>query len=192
LVSRSLELDRVARSMTLWGRDLEIGDAFLDRYTYATIGTDCQMSAIQAAFGLAQIDKVEAAVAGRAEQFEEMTALFGAYGGFDLPLSPPAARPSWFAYPLVVRDDAGFDRRELAEYLQANHVEIRPIMCGNILQQRPYRSIQCVRLDDTFPIGDRIERAGLFLPCWGMPAEQRDHYYGILRRFLETRRPAPR
>jgi CDP-6-deoxy-D-xylo-4-hexulose-3-dehydrase len=182
-----------ARSLISWGRDFSIGDGFLDRYRYSSIGTDSLMTAAQAAFGRAQMGRLPEFVEARAEQFKEMMNIFGRHErSVELPLQFPGAKPSWFSFPLVIRegDGADFTRNEFVDYLTnpKNNVEVRPIMCGNILGEKAYQGLPHVTLDDSAPIGDKIASQGLFIPCWGMPREQRDHYHGILEAFLDGKR----
>ncbi len=175
-----------AKSLIFWGRDFDAGGDFMQRYKYETIGTDSQLSAIQAAFAKAQMSRLSEFVKAREEQFSEMTKIFEAHSYFELPITEPQARPSWFAYPLMAREDAPFSRQELVAYLAHRNVETRPIMCGNILRQRAFKYTPRITLDnDKFPVGDAIDNRGLFVPCWGMPQEQRENYYSIWNDFLE-------
>ena len=71
------------------------------------------------------------------------------------------------------------------DYLTRHKVETRPLMNGNILNHEPFQKVESITLDNgNFPVGDKIERDGLFIPCWGMPNNERDDYHGILKEFL--------
>jgi hypothetical protein len=62
-------------------------------------------------------------------------------------------------------------------------------MCGNLLRQRAFKYSPRITLDnDQFPIGDAIESRGLFVPCWGMPEEQKQDYHSIWTDFLERQK----
>src|SRR3989344_3245852 len=176
------KLYSLMKSLTFWGRDFRPGDdEFMKRYSYETLGLDSQMTELQAAFGSKQIDKLPGFVSERESQFEEMTDLFSEYGFFNLPESSKNAKPSWFSYPLSVKESAPFNRSQFARYATSNKIEIRPLMCGNITLQRPFQRAEYKSLDNgNFPIGDDIDQKALFIPCWGMPAEQRVDYYAKL------------
>ena len=90
-------------------------------------------------------------------------------------------------YPLVVKHDAPFSRAEFVSYLAEKKVEIRPVMCGNILKQKIFRTVESIPMHDVFKIGDEIEESGMFIPCWGMPNNQKNDYYGILKQFLDSK-----
>ncbi len=187
VATRDKSLAEIMRSLTFWGRDFRPGDEeFLKRYTYSTLGLDNQMSAPQAAFGSAQMDRLPGFVSARKKQFDEMTELFDESGFFVLPETHPKASPSWFAYPLTVKESAPFDRGQFARYLTKSKVEVRPVMCGNITAQPPFANAKWLSLSDgRFPVGDQIEQRALFVPCWGMGEEQKRDYYKILGEFIK-------
>src|SRR3989344_6960480 len=186
IATNDKKLNGIIKSLIFWGRDFQPSDdEFLKRYTYETLGTDSQMSALQAAFGLIQIDRLSGFVEERKKQFNEMTELFTQYDLFHLPQSQPGADPSWFSYPLTIKESSPFDRSNFARYLTLNKVEVRPLMCGNITKQRPFERAEWLSLNKgNFPVGDNIEKMSLFVPCWGMPENQKKDYYNILKKFL--------
>jgi CDP-6-deoxy-D-xylo-4-hexulose-3-dehydrase len=192
LATNNLRLAEVARSMIFWGRDFNLENTFMNRYKYATIGTNSQMSALQAAFGLAQMERLGDYIKARKNQFDELYAIFKKYDNwFELPESHVKANPSWFAFPLVVKNSAPFTREDFVKYLTDHKIEIRPIMCGNILKQPPYSKIKCILSKEEFPIGDKIESRGLFIPAWGMPEDQKKHYHELVSTFLDKYRLCP-
>ena len=116
-----------------------------------------------------------------------MTDIFAKYGFFNLPESSKNAEPSWFSYPLSVKESAPFNRSQFARYATSSKIEIRPLMCGNITLQKPFQRVDYKSLDNgRFPIGDEIEEKALFIPCWGMPQNQREQYYSLLKTFLDS------
>ena len=187
IATNDKKLNGIIKSLIFWGRDFQPSDdEFLKRYTYETLGTDSQMTALQATFGLIQIDKLPKFVEERKKQFNEMTELFTQYELFHLPQSPQWTNPSWFSYPLTIKESSTFDRSNFARYLTTNKVEVRPLMCGNITKQKPFERAEWLSLNrGNFPVGDDIEKRSLFVPCWGMPKDQKRDYYRILKEFLE-------
>ncbi len=188
LVTTDKLLHEIAKSVIYWGRNFKEGDAeFLKRYNYETIGTDSQMSNLLAVFLNAQLDRIPGFIKARAQQFKEMTALFEKADYFHLPVVHPKADPAWFSYPLTIKENAPFTRDEFARYLTKNKIEARPLMCGNIMEQRPFRNVTYVALDERFPVAEEIEKRSLFIPCWGMPEEQKADYYNLINKFFESR-----
>jgi len=184
------DLHEIVHSMAFWGRDFTpTGDPYTDfchRYTYREIGFDMQMTEIQAAFLLAQFERVVEGNLRRAAQFTETDDLFMDYvDWFVLPREHPKAEPSWFGYPILVREDAPFDREALARHLLEHKIEIRPLFCGNLLKQPAYDKIPHVIVGELTQADRCMERA-LFLPAWGGMSEEATAYmFGVIKEFLK-------
>lgn len=181
---------RLIKSMTFWGRQfIKTGDPYFDftqRYTYETIGYDMQMTEIQAAFGLAQMTRLAEANIGRDKQFAKTDAFFKDYEDwFVLPRQHPKANPSWFGYPVLIKELAPFDRFHFATYLLENKIEIRPLFAGNLTRQKAYQSVPYVTIGPLTQSDRNMERA-LFLPAWGGMAEDQSSYLlDVLTRFMK-------
>lgn len=181
---------RLIKSMTFWGRQfVNTGDPYFDftqRYTYETIGYDMQMSEIQAAFGLANMSRLEEMNQGRNKQFALIHRLFEKWQDwFVLPRQHPKADPSWFGYPVLVRESAPFDRFHFAMHLIKNRIEIRPLFAGNLTRQKAYQNAPYVTVGD-FTQADRNMERALFLPAWGgMTKEQTTYTFGVIKEFME-------
>jgi CDP-6-deoxy-D-xylo-4-hexulose-3-dehydrase len=94
------------------------------------------------------------------------------------------AAPSWFCYPLTIKPDAPFDRRQFATYLIDNKIEIRPIFTGNILK---HPGFEAIALDQKMlsKNADHIGENGLFLPAWGMSDGEMGYMIDVLERFFK-------
>jgi CDP-6-deoxy-D-xylo-4-hexulose-3-dehydrase len=175
--------------MAFWGRQfVETDDAYYDftqRYTYETIGYDMQMTEVQAAFGLAQMMRLPNFVSGREGQFEVTHSFFQKYKDWlMLPRSHERADPSWFGYPLLVREDAPFEREDLARALLDAKIEIRPLFAGNLTKQLAYRLSPRVIAGELTQADRNAERA-LFLPCWGgMTGEMTEYLFDVVVEFM--------
>jgi len=186
------ELVKYIKSMTFWGRDFtDYNDPvknFLTRYSYETFGLDAQMSAVQAAFGLAQLDKLAQYIGERKSLFTKLQRLFSQkLRYFILPeRTNDKADVSWFCYPIVVRENAPFTRDELVDYLLNHKIEIRPIFC-NILDQKMMvgKNKPDFLVHGEIKTTIEVQNRGLFIPACPMPEEQETHYLEILEQFLE-------
>lgn len=183
------ELYRLVHSMTFWGREFtESGDPYTDftnRYTYSTVGHDMQITEVQAAFGLAQFDRLAGMNRQRAEQFRKTHDFFRQWEYWlVLPRSHPEAEPSWFGYPVLVKEDAPFDREAFARHLLDHRVEIRPLFTGNITRQPAYKNLRRVVVGALTQSDHNMERA-FFLPAWGgMTDEMTDYLFDVVRDFM--------
>lgn len=134
------------------------------KYTYSHLGYNLKITDMQAAVGLAQMDKLEHFIACRRSNFSYLTSLLLEFQDvLILPQPTPKSDPSWFGYVLTVRSDAGFTRDELVMYLNERRVATRLLFGGNLIRQpymqnRNYRVVgelsnADIIVDNTFWIG---------------------------------------
>lgn len=185
------ELYKIIKSLTFWGRDFETDNLspvqnFLKRYSYYTKGFDAQMSAIQAAFGLGQMERLYEFLGKRKFIFNKLTDLFKTkLNYFILPTRvSDRADITWFGYPLFIKKEAPFTREEFVEYLVENKVEVRPVMACNLLDNKPYQDIECVVVSN-FSNARENQIRSVFIPACPMEQDEFEHYFTILQTFLE-------
>lgn len=118
------------------------GEPYDHKYIFNAVGYNLKPVEIQAAMGRVQLKKVGAFIKKRKENFAKYHKLFSEYDNyFILPKATPNSDPSWFAFPLTIRDDAPFDRFELTLYLEKHMIQTRPLFTGNIVKQPGYKNI---------------------------------------------------
>jgi len=183
------ELYRLVKSMTFWGREfVDTKDPYFDftqRYTYETVGYDMQMSEIQAAFGLAQMQRLDEGNKGRKKQFEITDSFFSHWSNWLVtPRKYCKANPSWFGYPILIKENAPFNREQFARHLLQNKIEIRPLFAGNLTKQPAYRKVPYVVASDLTQSDRNAERA-FFVPSWGgMTIEQTVYFFNVVKDFM--------
>ncbi len=108
------------------------------KYVYSHLGFNLKITDMQAAVGLAQMDHLEGFVAARNRNFEALkTGLGRLEHFFILPEATQGSQPSWFGFPVTLRDDAPFTRDELIIHLNAKKIGTRLLFGGNLVRQ-PY------------------------------------------------------
>ncbi|MGV8141865.1 MAG: lipopolysaccharide biosynthesis protein RfbH [Candidatus Woesearchaeota archaeon] len=108
------------------------------KFVYSHIGYNLKMSDMQAAIGLAQLSKLPGFISARQEHFKELYTFFKEYEDkFYLPIIDDKSTPSYFGFPLTIKEDANFVRTEIVEYLDEHKVGTRLLFCGNVTKQ-PY------------------------------------------------------
>ncbi len=150
-------LAKIIRSFRDWGRDCyckpgcdntcgmrfgwQLGDlpyGYDHKYIYSETGYNLKVTDIQAALGLAQLDKLEGFIAKRRENF---TILYDALKKYEdyfiLPAWLDNAEPSWFGFLLTIKDGVPFDRDTLVHFLHDKEIATRYLFAGNITKQ-PY------------------------------------------------------
>ncbi len=113
------------------------------KYTYSHIGYNLKMTDMQAAIGLSQLEKLPAFIAARRKNFQH---LYEGLKPFEdillLPESTPDAEPSWFGFPIGVREDASFRRDDLIRELESRHIGTRLLFGGNLTRQPAYQNVE--------------------------------------------------
>jgi CDP-6-deoxy-D-xylo-4-hexulose-3-dehydrase len=98
---------------------------------------------MQAAIGATQLTRIDEFVAARKRNHARLLEALRPYEDrLILPTKPPNTDPSWFAFVITVRDDAGFSRADLTSFLEANRIETRGLFSGNLLRHPAFEAIE--------------------------------------------------
>ncbi len=112
------------------------------KYTYSHIGYNLKATDVQAAVGVAQLAKLPRFVEARRRNFAILReGLADLQELFILPEPTPGAEPSWFGFPIGLRDDAPFSRGQLIRELESRRIGTRLLFGGNLLKQPAYENI---------------------------------------------------
>jgi CDP-6-deoxy-D-xylo-4-hexulose-3-dehydrase len=150
---------------------------------YNNIGYNLKPTDLQAAVGLAQMKKLPAFIAARKQHAAALFAGLRAYeDALLLPMSAPQADPSWFCFPITVREDAGFTRRDITGFLEQRGIETRLIFAGNILRQPAYQHV-AVRAVGDMHGADAVMARTFFIGTY--PGLTQAHLEYILETFAE-------
>jgi CDP-6-deoxy-D-xylo-4-hexulose-3-dehydrase len=164
------ELKQIAESFRDWGRDCycapgkdntcgkrfcwKLGglpEGYDHKYTYSHAGYNLKITDMQAACGLAQLEKAPAFIARRKENFAFLRERLARCEEFlVLPEATANADPSWFGFPLTLRESAPFDRVDLLRYLDEHRVGTRLLFGGNLTRQ-PYMAGRSFRVAGELP-----------------------------------------
>lgn len=200
-------LARVILSLKDWGKDCYCGpgennacgrrfsgkygdlpEGYDHKYVYTHIGYNLKATDIQAAIGVEQLKKLNRFCTARRENFKRWTAGFQKYEDrFILPQATEGSDPAWFAFPVTVREAAGFTRTDLTNYLSKHLVETRNLFSGNILRQPAYLGIPHRKIGE-LPNTDRIMNDTFFLGTYpGLGKEQIAFTMNVIDEFLKTK-----
>lgn len=116
------------------------------KYTYSHLGFNLKITDMQAACGLAQLQQVDQFIAARKRNFAFLRSRLKSCEEFlILPDATPKSDPSWFGFPITLRDDVTFDRVALLQYLDERKIGTRLLFAGNLTRQ-PYMAGRNYRL----------------------------------------------
>jgi len=109
------------------------------KYTYSHVGYNLKATDMQAAVGVAQMEKLDGFIESRRRNFEALRAGLGELEEFFiLPEATAGSEPSWFGFPLAVRENAPFTRNQVTQYLEERKIATRLLFGGNLVRQPAY------------------------------------------------------
>ena len=132
------------------------------RFLHDAIGFNYRMTNLQAAMGLAQLEKLEEYVALRRQHAASYTKLLQDVEGLRLPVERPWARNVYWMYGVVVEDDFGCSRDDLASGLAERGVETRTFFIP--MHEQPLFQEKGLFRSEHYPVASDIARRGLYLP----------------------------
>lgn len=164
------KLMKIATSFRDWGRDCYCGPGsdntcgrrfsmqygklpagYDHKYVYSHIGYNLKVTDMQAAVGMAQLEKLPGFIEKRKENFKK---IYGKLVNFEeyliLPKATDKSEPSWFGFPITVKENSKFSRNDLTIYLEKNLIMTRLLFAGNITKQPAYLDIECRVIGDLY------------------------------------------
>lgn len=165
-----------AKTLIGWGRssaknetedfhhrfDIEVdGIPYDSKFVFEELGYNFQTTDIDAAFGLAQLSKLKENADARIKNFDRLTSFFKKYEEFFvLPKQRGDVETMWLAFPLVVKDDAPFSRRDFSIFLESNGIQTRPLFTGNAMRQPAFKNLKSRRVS-SYPVADFVMRGSV-------------------------------
>lgn len=196
------ELKLIAESFRDWGRDCycppgkdntcnkrfcwKLGDlpeGYDHKYTYSHLGYNLKISDMQAACALAQMERVDHFISARRANFDYLhERLQPCAEYFHLPEATPNSNPSWFGFPLVLKEESGVKRVDLINYLDQNKIGTRLLFAGNLTRQ-PYMIGRNFRVSGSLTNTDIVMNQTFWLGVF--PALQKPQLDFVVERLEE-------
>ena len=186
-----------------WGRSSSIFDdsesiknrfnVYLDniqydaKFIFEKVGYMLEPSEIGCAYGLEQLKKLETFTKRRDEVTKKHLDFFSKYNEFfELPKMNENANSSWFAFPLIVKENAPFTRTDLQIYLEERNIQTRVIFTGNIIRQPAFKGIEKKISNNGYPVADRVMSRGFLLGNHhGLTEEMINHVHDSVETFIK-------
>jgi CDP-6-deoxy-D-xylo-4-hexulose-3-dehydrase len=202
--TNNAELKLIAESFRDWGRDCycppgkdntcnkrfcwKLGDlpeGYDHKYTYSHLGYNLKISDMQAACGLAQLDSLDGFIAARKANFAYLKNRLRSCEEFlHLPEATPNSDPSWFGFPIVLKESSGVSRVDLINYLDQNKIGTRLLFAGNLTRQ-PYMIGRNFRISGELTNTDTVMNQTFWLGVFpGLTTEQLDYVGEKLEEFF--------
>lgn len=159
--TNNAQLKLIAESFRDWGRDCycapgcdntcgnrfgqqfgSLPQGYDHKYVYAHLGYNLKISDMQAACGLAQLDRVQEFIDTRKRNFKLLKERLSGLSEFlEIAQPTPDSDPSWFGFPVTLKESAGVARVDLLKYLDQNKIGTRLLFAGNLTRQPYFQNI---------------------------------------------------
>ncbi len=147
----------------IFREDLD-GIAYDNDFIFDLLPWNFEPSELGAAFGLQQLAKLERNYARRAEIFRAYNDAFGTYPHlFSLPRQLADFHTAWLCYPVLVKPNAGFERSDLQEALEAAGIDTRTVWSGNVTRHPMMRGVTYRVPENGLPVADEVFQRGMSL-----------------------------
>jgi CDP-6-deoxy-D-xylo-4-hexulose-3-dehydrase len=202
--TNNLELKQIAESFRDWGRDCycppgkdntcskrfcwQLGNlpaGYDHKYTYSHLGYNLKITDMQAACGLAQLEQAQSFIERRKENFNFLQNRLAACEEYlILPHATPNSEPSWFGFPITLKENAPVSRLELLQYLDQQKVGTRLLFAGNLTRQ-PYMFGRNFRVSGSLEKTDRVMNQTFWIGLQpALSEEMLDYSAGQIERYL--------
>jgi len=218
VLTGSPPLKKILESFRDWGRDCwcEPGEdntcgkrfewqlgtlptGYDHKYSYSRVGYNLKLTDMQAAVGVAQLKKLDDFVARRRDNFAYLHAALEPLADvLILPEATPGSDPSWFGFPITMREGVGISRNAVIAWLESRGVKTRLLFGGNLTRQPAYASVPFrvvgdlknadIIMNNTFWVGIFPGLDRPMLDYLAVEMEQAAH--GAIATPAATRRPA--
>ena len=167
------------------GRQGDLPAGYDHKYVFSHAGYNFKVTDMQAALGVTQLQQLDRFGQRRRENAAHLAAAFAPYEDrLVLPRSLPGADPSWFGFPLTLRDGGADRRRRLQEFLLERRIDTRLLLAGNLVRQPGFQGREH-RVAGPLPNADRVTEAALWVGCWpGLSTEMLDWIVESVAAFL--------
>ena len=160
--SNNPELMTIAESFRDWGRDCycppgcdntcgkrfeqklgSLPEGYDHKYTYSHLGYNLKISDMQAACGLAQLEKLPEFIESRNNNFEYLKNKLSTVSEFiEFTKETKNSSPSWFGFPITIKKNAGVSRVDLTKFLDQNNIGTRLLFAGNLIRQPYFEGVE--------------------------------------------------
>ncbi len=199
-------LKRIAESIRDWGRDCwcepgknntcgkrfgwnlgDLPEGYDHKYIYSNIGYNLKPTDFGPAFGVAQLKKLPNFIEARKRNFNSYHNHLKQYEEFlILPKWEERADPSWFGYPITVKENPFFKRKNITKHLEGGLIETRLLFSGNIIRQPGYKGKRYKQIGNLKNC-DIVLNNTFFIGTYsGITEEKANYILNVFDKFFKT------
>ena len=167
--------------------DVELDGIDYDaKFVFETVGYNLEGNEVGAAFGLAQLKKLNKNIETRQINFQRQCNFFLKHSDYFInPIETSSCETAWLAFPLLIKDSAPFNRKEMQIFLENKNIQTRVVFTGNILRQPMCKGMNYRVIAGGCPNADRIMKLGILLPLHhGLTEEMFNRFHSSIDEFI--------
>ena len=157
------------------------------KFVFEKIGHNLEPSELGAAFGLVQLKKLKYNLNQREKNFNLHTKFLKKYEQFFiLPKQLKNSKTGWLAYPITIRENAPFTRRDMQVFLEKRNIQTRVVFTGNIIRQPGFKNIKMKLSKNGYPEADKVMKNGILIACHhGLNKKMIKHLHNSIEIFIK-------
>tara|TARA_B100000212_G_scaffold211462_1_gene159833 strand:+ start:4708 stop:5904 length:1197 start_codon:yes stop_codon:yes gene_type:complete len=156
------------------------------KFVFEEIGYNLEGSEIGAAFGLIQLKNLNNNILTRQNNFKIQSNFFNLHKDFfDTPFQYKNHNSAWLAYPVLIKKNAPFTRKEFQIFLEKENIQTRVVFTGNILRQPMMKGIKYKSIKENLINSDSIMERGVLLPLHhGLNDQMFEKIHATVNKFI--------
>jgi CDP-6-deoxy-D-xylo-4-hexulose-3-dehydrase len=158
------------------------------KFVFEAVGYNLEGNELGAAFGLAQLKKLDQNIKTRQENFRRQCNFFSKFPDFFInPEETNGCNTAWLAFPILLKESAPFTRRQFQIFLEERNIQTRVVFTGNILRQPMCKNIKKITTIDGYPNADNVMRNGVLLPLHhGLTDDMFSRFHEAVEQFIKN------
>lgn len=153
------------------------------RFYHEELGSNFRLTNMQAALGLAQLERMDEIVARKRWMGQGYTRRLKDMKGLQLQVEEPWARSVYWMYGVVLSEETGMEAGQFAKRLRERGIETRPFFVG--MHEQPVFHKRGLFVNERYPVAERLARQGLYLPSGlALTGEQLEHVCNAVHEVL--------
>lgn len=158
------------------------------KFVFEKVGYNLEGNEVGASFGLAQLKKLDQNIQTRQNNFKRQCEFFKKHDKYFInPQETHGCNTAWLAFPILIKENAPFSRKDFQIYLEERNIQTRVVFTGNILRQPMCKDIKKRTMDSGYPNADNVMKQGVLLPVHhGLTESMFSRFYKTIDTFIKN------
>ena len=157
------------------------------KFVFETVGYNLEGNEVGASFGMAQLEKLQDNIKTRQDNFKKQCNFFENFSDyFSNPIESDQFNTAWLAFPILIKDNAPFTRKQFQIYLEERNIQTRVVFTGNVTRQPMTNGIKMITRESGYPNADAVMKRGVLLPLHhGLTDHMFERFHSVVSQFIK-------